>query len=151
MLHLRVRRGLPQRADQVLTLCVCNRYLFVKASKITSDLKHIADEFAGARVELFQITTPTALTPDAMGFDQFGQPAQSMFGQTEHSAGQLKPCWPPLGYNIILKAPKSFDLRASWPKTSTTGGIMMQPVAMMAQPAVVQAEMVRDDAPKDDT
>ena len=113
--------------------CICG-YLYVTASSITRDLKKIAEEYPGARVELFQMTTPTALTADAMGFDQYGQPPQQVFGAGEHSAGEMKPCWPPLGYNIILKATQTSDLRSVWPKSLATGSML---------PVVMQVSMDR--------
>ena len=73
-------------------------------------MKKIGDKFAGARVELVQMTSPTALTVGAMTFDQYGQPLHETFGKTKHSDGEMKLCWPPWGYTIILKAPATFDL-----------------------------------------
>ena len=100
--------------------CFVCCYLAAAGTKITGDLKKIGEEFPGASVTLCQMTTPTAQTPDAMAFDQWGVPCQQVFGQGKHSRGQLKPCWPPLGYNIILRAPSSFDLRSVWPKNMSS-------------------------------
>jgi hypothetical protein len=132
---------LPRCAMATLTCgvgCLICGYMAVKASSITRDLKEIAAEFSGARIELVQMTTPTALTADAMGFDQYGQPPQQVFGEGKHSAGQMKPCWPPLGWNIILKAPETSDLRSLWPKSLATGSML---------PVVVQVSMDRELLP----
>merc|ERR1719491_1124413 len=115
--------------------CICG-YIAHSASKITRNLEIIGDEFAGARVALVQATFPTALTADAMAFDQYGQSPQSKF----RKGGEMKPCWPPLGYNIILKAPTTFDLQRVWPKSLSTGGML--PTVGQTHMPVVPASMV---------
>ena len=104
--------------------------LYMKASSITKELQKISDEFDGARVELFQATSPSGL----QAYDQYGQPPMKMFGGNKHHAGTMKPAWPPLGYNIILKAPKSFDLRSVWPGASQGAANLQIPVPMSMGP-----------------
>lgn len=112
-------------------------YLYVKTGNITSGLQQIGNEFNGARVELCQMSTPTGLTADMMAFDQYGQAPMTMFGGSDRRAGEMKPCWPPLGYNIILKTPQSFNLRNAWPKFANLGpglgNIPMQQMMLMQQ------------------
>jgi hypothetical protein len=107
--------------------------LYLKASAITKELGKIGDEFNGARVELYQATHPSGFG-NLQAFDQYGQPLMKEFGRSEHRAGCMKPCWPPLGYNIILKAPRSFDLRSVWPGVSQSAANVQIPAPMSMGP-----------------
>jgi len=113
-------------------------YLYLKASAITKELGKIGEEFNGARVELARQTFPSNM----QAYDQYGQAPMKMFGETETQAGTLMPCWPPLGYNIILEAPKGFELRSVWPGVSQSAAniqipapMSMGPVTQVAAPA----------------
>ena len=116
-------------------------YLKQTEKRMDRDLKKIAEEYAGARVEQIATARPTALTDTAMAFDQYGAPAMYAFG-----SDGMKPCWPPFGYNIVLKAPASFDMRSIWPKpmenlasgigAPTTARVVVEPVTTAA-PVVV--------------
>jgi hypothetical protein len=117
-------------------------YLYWKASAITKELRKIGDEFNGARVELYQATYPTGFG-DLQAYDQWGQAPMKAFGESH----QVKPCWPPLGYNIILKAPTSFDLRSVWPGVSQGAANVQIPVPMSMQtPAAASVSGPASDA-----
>lgn len=82
------------------------------------------------------MTAPTAQTADAMAFDQYGVAPEKSFGSKEHARPPV-PCWPPLGFNIVLKAPADvMALRNAWPKGQQGGfiagsacvGFITQPV-----------------------
>ncbi len=113
-------------------------YVYLKASAITRDLGKIGEEFDGARVELFQATYPTGFG-NQQAYDQYGQPLMKMFGGSKSRAGQMKPCWPPLGYSIILKAPRSFDLRNVWPGVSQSAASLQIPAHVSMGPPVAAA------------
>jgi hypothetical protein len=108
-------------------------YLYIKASAITKELQKISEEFDGARVELCQTSYPTGFG-NLQAYDQYGQPPMHMFGRSEHSAGMMKPCWPPNGYNVILKAPRTFDLRSVWPGVSQGAANVQIPAPMSMGP-----------------
>ena len=60
-----------------------------------------------------------------MAYNQHGHPLIAFVQQGNHG-GSEKPVWPPLGYNIILRAPKSVDLHSVWPKLGA-GGVVQAP------------------------
>ena len=116
-------------------------HLSSQTNRITNDVKKISEENAGACVAYVQNPTPTALTAEAMGVDQSGLPMI---------------IWPPLGFNIILKAPATFDMRSVWPKPiglaqvadaivhATTTGVPVTAAANVADPAPVADVIVRE-------
>ena len=117
--------------------CVGLCYVYPKASALTRELGKIGEDFDGACVELVQISYPTGFG-NQQAYDQYGQPLMTMMGGTQHRAGEMKPCWPPLGYNIILKAPRSFDLRNVWPGVSqqqSAAGLQIPAQVSMGPPA----------------
>jgi len=138
-------------------LILCSVYFFLcggclacfsiisRAKDIKKNLKNIGDEYNGAKVELSQMCTPTALTEEAQGWDQYGNPCQKAFNVNKHRS-ETKSCWPPLGYNIILKAPEGVDIRSAWPK-GPRGVPLAAPLVMPVMPVtpIVQAVMRREN------
>ena len=136
--------------------CCILGYVASKASQITNDLKKIAEEHSGARIELVQYAPATARTAETMGVDQYGQPCIAGGSGRRRGPAQTRPVWPPLGYNIVLKAPASFDLRSVWPKptdiassiqvpTATTTGVpVTASVAVAPDPAPIAEVIVRE-------
>jgi hypothetical protein len=110
-------------------------WIYMKGMSISEELQKIGEEFDGARVELCQASSPSGL----QAYDQYGQPLMFVFGGNKNSAGTMMPAWPPLGYNIILKAPKSFDLRSVWPGASQNAANIQIPAPMRMGPVTVAA------------
>ena len=124
-------------------MCVCCPcvYVYFRASAITKELKQIAQEFNGARVEFTQMAKPTGFG-NLQAFDQYGQPPMSEFGATMEIAGVMKPSWPLQGYNIILKAPVSYDIRSIWPGVSGGAANLLIPGGQMPAALPVAAPVV---------
>ena len=59
----------------------------------------------------------------------------------------MKPCWPPLGYNIILKAPTSFDMRSVWPRPTNMASGIGVPTTTIVVPVAAGAVVAPDPAP----
>lgn len=105
--------------------CVCLCPIVIPmALDITKSMKTIGDMYNGADVKLVRATRPTANTEDMQGWDQYGKPCENAFGE---NACMLS-CWPPLGYNIVLKAPQEapqgVDIRSTWPKLGSRSVIV---------------------------
>ena len=97
-----------------------SRWFFLKKKEtMTRELDNISKDF-GARVEFCSSSKRTDHGHKCHAFDQFGKICMDLFRDpyrrdpTQQSF-ILKPSWPPRGYNIILRAPGSFDLRGVWP------------------------------------
>ena len=101
--------------------------LHQKAKTITAQLDALAAKSAprwapgvGLRIELAQVSRPTARVPDAQAVDQFGQPLTT----TDEDSG-TQPVWPPLGLNLVVTTPTR-ELRSRWPPA---GGFVLAPGA----------------------
>jgi len=105
-----------------------SRWFFLKKKEtMTRELDNISKDF-GARVEFYSDTKRTGDGRKYHAFDQFGKICKYFYSHGPNGGGAWKPCWPPTGYNIILRAPGSFDLRGVWPgaKESSPGADHVQ-------------------------
>lgn len=127
--------------------CICGCYIPSKAKSITKNLQMIGLDY-GVRVEVVERTDPTAQTDDAMAFDQYGRALQAMVGGSKHHAGQMKPVWPPLGYNVIMQVPANVDLRSSWGKGAAEAKpaqVVMGNQQQSAAERIAAAQKLKDD------
>ena len=117
-------------------------YCLVKeVQRITRDLDNIAKDYNGARVEFFHIkdlwggcpgmfvntVVDWCGNPTPRGFDQYGRPCRVWNHGGQGGPGHWQVVWPPSGFNIILKAPTHFDLRAVWPGAACSASNVQPP------------------------
>lgn len=94
-------------------------------------MKKIGERHNGADIKLVQMSRLTVLMKDTQGWDQYGKPCEEAFVQNGGQQPIMRSCCPPLGYNIILEAPQSVDIRSAWPKSGSPVMAAPVPVTVM--------------------